>query len=177
MMSGNLVTVATFSTPMEAGMAQSRLELEGIQVFQTDAATVSMAWHFGIMVGGIKLQVIEDDLERALVALESNDSAVITEDDWRSDESDDEPEEDDAEYQVASPADEMVALALHTAVLGFVIPGFQLYSLWLLARIAKNAAPLTSANRRRVLLTCIADLPTILICCVLIKELFWKNSC
>ena len=55
-----LVTIATFTTLVEASMAKNRLEAEGIRIFLADAETVGMVWHLTSAFGGIKLQVTDD---------------------------------------------------------------------------------------------------------------------
>lgn len=53
----DLVTVATFHTPVEAEMARERLASEGIPAFLTNAAAVGMMPFLGNDLGGIGLQV------------------------------------------------------------------------------------------------------------------------
>ncbi len=62
-----LVTVATFSTPMEATLAKQFLESEGIEAFLADEA---MALQLSLAIGGVKLQVPETDVDRARQLLE-----------------------------------------------------------------------------------------------------------
>ena len=70
-MSTQLVTVATFDQPIAAEMARSKLEAVDVRVFLADEATVRMAPHLGSAMGGVKLQVRENDLELALSVLEA----------------------------------------------------------------------------------------------------------
>jgi len=60
-----LTTVATFLTPEDAEVARIDLESEGITTFLEGATVVGFAWIYGNAVGWIKLQVAEDDEERA----------------------------------------------------------------------------------------------------------------
>ena len=85
LMSGKLVTLGTFSTPTEANIVRNHLEADGIRAFLADEAIVGMAWHLGTAVGGVKLQVAEDDVERALAVIESHGAASIAEEEWQSD--------------------------------------------------------------------------------------------
>jgi Putative prokaryotic signal transducing protein len=64
-MSDRLVTVATFSLPVEAHIAKTKLESEGIECFVADENIVSLNWLYSGAVGGIKLQVSEADYARA----------------------------------------------------------------------------------------------------------------
>jgi hypothetical protein len=59
----NLVTVALFPTPFEAGLARAHLEAEGIRTFIANENFIHL---YGSLAGdGIKLQVPEDDAPRA----------------------------------------------------------------------------------------------------------------
>ncbi len=76
-MSERLVTAGTFGTPIEASIVRSHLEAEGIRAFVADEATVGMAWHLGTAVGGVKVQLAEDDVERAVCVIEALGTASI----------------------------------------------------------------------------------------------------
>jgi hypothetical protein len=67
----NWVLLQSFAVPMEAELAKGRLLASGIEAKLSDQHTVSMAWHLADAMGGIKLRVAEEDLERALVVLEA----------------------------------------------------------------------------------------------------------
>ena len=64
-MAGKMVTVATFDMPTEAHLAKGLLEANGLTAFLADELTVGVAWHLSNAIGGIKLQVAENDVERA----------------------------------------------------------------------------------------------------------------
>lgn len=68
-MPGNLKTLATFATPIEADMVRNQLEASGVQAFLADDQTVGWLWHLGAPLG-VKVQVAESDLPRALKILE-----------------------------------------------------------------------------------------------------------
>ncbi len=71
-MAGNLVTVATFDLPAKARLAQNVLEAAGIKAVVTDETIVAMDWLLGNAVGWVKVQVLEEDAERAVAALEES---------------------------------------------------------------------------------------------------------
>jgi hypothetical protein len=194
-MSTELVTIATFNTPAEASIVRNQLEAAGIRTFLADEATMNMAWHLGVAVGGVKLQVAERDAPRALVELESLGSTPIGEDEWRTEDpedrseadaegaeededEEDEDEEDEDEEDEADPAamatDETVSYALGAAVMGLFLFPFQLYSLWLLARLVTRSTPLSSSNRRRMLLAFALDLLLIIGLSIWLWTLFSK---
>jgi hypothetical protein len=69
-MADRLVTIATFDVPEQAQMAKSALEAGGIPAAVSDEMTVSLFWHYSNALGGIKLQVREEDAERASAVLD-----------------------------------------------------------------------------------------------------------
>jgi hypothetical protein len=73
-MNDNLITVATFVGPIEANMAKNCLESAGVKAFLADEEAAAMAWHLTNAIGGIKLQVMEQDAEQALAVLEETDT-------------------------------------------------------------------------------------------------------
>lgn len=63
-----LVTVATFSSDLEASLARGALEAAGIRAFVPTEARGTFSRYRG-GASGAQLQVFESDSERALVAL------------------------------------------------------------------------------------------------------------
>ena len=70
-----LVTVATFSDPMEAQLARAKLESGGIRGAIADDNLVAMDWYYTNAVGGVKLQVTADDLAAAREVLAEVEAA------------------------------------------------------------------------------------------------------
>ena len=68
-MTPRLVTVATFNQPIEAHVVKGRLESEGIETFLADEHVISMNPFYSNAVGGVKVQVAEEDVEEALKIL------------------------------------------------------------------------------------------------------------
>ncbi len=60
-----LVTVATFSYPLEAHLSRAKLESEGIEGFVADEHMVIANWLYSIAIGGVKLWVKKSDAEKA----------------------------------------------------------------------------------------------------------------
>src|SRR5260370_31046062 len=68
-MSEKLVTVGGFATPFEARVAKNRLEAEAIPVFLGDEESVGNIWHLGLALGGVKLLVPDDHIQKAMYFL------------------------------------------------------------------------------------------------------------
>lgn len=63
------VTVLTFTYPYEVPVIRARLESEGIACYVKDEFTIQVKHIFSQAIGGIKLQVMESDVSRALEIL------------------------------------------------------------------------------------------------------------
>lgn len=68
-MGTRLVTIATFDQVVLARMAADTLRDAGIDAVVADAELVSMDWLLGQAVGGIKVQVRDEDADRAVEEL------------------------------------------------------------------------------------------------------------
>ena len=69
-MARQLVTVARFDIPATAHIARNALEEAGIKSVLQDEQLVAMDYLLSLAVGGIKIQVWEEDAERAVALLE-----------------------------------------------------------------------------------------------------------
>ena len=81
-----LVTISKFVSLGEAKLAQGKLVCAGISAFVCDENMHAMNWHMGMALGGIRLQVPDSQVVRALEVLEDFDpedtgGAVLEEDD------------------------------------------------------------------------------------------------
>lgn len=72
--SKQFVTVASFTTIVEAEAVRGVLESEGIPALVTDANLVSMNPTFGPAIGGVGLQVRAADAERALAIVREHEA-------------------------------------------------------------------------------------------------------
>lgn len=172
-----LITVATFLTPEDAEVARLALESEGIATFLADATFVGMEWWNGNALGWVKLQVAEDDAERAREILSQDIGASTKEPPRRCpacgievpanfavcwscespmDGSAGEPSAStrpapatDETEDAEPPAGDAVAWrALVAAFFGFCdFPPLFLYSLWLLLRLVQLHKPLSRKGR------------------------------
>jgi len=72
-----LVTVAQFSSGMEAQLARTKLESEGIEAYVADEHMMSINPMYDFALGGVRLQTKSSEAERALKIL-NNSSANET---------------------------------------------------------------------------------------------------
>jgi hypothetical protein len=162
-MSDAFITIATFETPMEAQLAQNRLEAEGIGAFLSDDETVGSLWHLGSTMGGVKVRVAMADERRARSILarrakwpdaparddyghEASPGAAIVRArpfDEARDEEDELPE---------SHADVIARRAWRSAIIGllFCPPLLHFYSLGLLLQLCWAEDHLSEAGKRGV---------------------------
>jgi hypothetical protein len=69
-MSEDLVTITRFYSLGEAKLAQGKLSSEGISAFVCDEHMHAINWHMGAAFGGIRLQVRDSQVVRALEVLD-----------------------------------------------------------------------------------------------------------
>jgi hypothetical protein len=58
-----MITIATFSKPEEAHLFRTRLEAAGIPAFVQDEHFIQMDWLASNAVGGVRVQVADEDLD------------------------------------------------------------------------------------------------------------------
>lgn len=58
-----MVTVRSFSKPEEAHLFRTRLEAAGIPAYVQDEYMVQMDWLYSNAIGGVRVQVAEEDVE------------------------------------------------------------------------------------------------------------------
>ncbi|HLI63194.1 MAG TPA: hypothetical protein VKV05_07320 [Terriglobales bacterium] len=80
-----LVTISKFVSLGEAKLAQGKLVCAGISAFVCDENMHAMNWHMGMALGGIRLQVPDSQVVRALEVLDDFDpeeaEGTLSEDD------------------------------------------------------------------------------------------------
>lgn len=65
-----LITIKTYNLPIEAAIHQSKLEAYGIWYYLKDELTIQSHNFYSNAIGGVKLQVRKEDVERAQEILE-----------------------------------------------------------------------------------------------------------
>jgi len=78
-MTDKLITIATFSQPIEAHVLKTKLESEEIECFIADENTVTMNWLYSNAIGGVKLQVKKSDFKRAIAIIQKKNDGKLTE--------------------------------------------------------------------------------------------------
>jgi hypothetical protein len=140
------VVVAAYNSPIEAEMAKSRLQTEGIDADLLDVHTASIGTHMTLAIGGVKVRVLEADAERAHEVLNQLGDFTLP-DDFDDDEDEETAlAENDARPDVKS----LTSRALAAGVLGAIFfPPLNLYSLWLVWRAVTDGEPLGRAGRAK----------------------------
>jgi hypothetical protein len=153
-----LVTVATFATAVEADLARNLLAEEGVAAYLECGALVEMVWMLGNAVGGVKLQVAEDDVPRAREILDRTAGAIEAapaETDYGDR---DEPQLDE-EPAPELPGDLLATRAWRAAVIGLFAcpPLLHFYSAWTLLRLSFSGQPLSPAGTAKFYLALVLD--------------------
>jgi hypothetical protein len=76
-MSLKMITIKTFINPVEANIIKGRLESEGIPTLLLDENTVNTYWLYAQAIGGIRLQVKEEDVTHALSILKEDQAKMF----------------------------------------------------------------------------------------------------
>ncbi len=155
-MSHDLVTLRVFWNEVEANIAASILRRENIKVYLSGGEIASMNWTLANAIGGIRLQVAEQDAKRSEELLEAavsedaenlqartnetiSDNADVANDhesDWEEDELSDEYQlSDDAarRYEESlSLREQKAGYALRSATIGLLFIPLQFYTAYLI---------------------------------------------
>jgi hypothetical protein len=147
--------VAAFPSSVEAAMARSRLEAEGLFADLLDEHTVSIGPHLALAVGGVKVRVLEDDLARAREILDTLGDFALPDDDNDGNGGDD---DDKLERAPKDSPDRLASRALAAGIIGAVFfPPLNLWSLWLLLRAVREEDELSAKAKRSMALALAFD--------------------
>jgi hypothetical protein len=169
-MLGRLVTLETYMNAMQAHLVKNQLQAMGIRCVLADEFAVSMTWHLSNAIGGIKVQVAEEDLERAeevLDALErshrSDRSQANETEEQGSDTGNDEaetgkpaaeakpdPDGDDDDEPALNAREQMAERAYRAVLIGLVVLPLQFYATWLLLGVWQEDQLMRPAVRHRL---------------------------
>lgn len=72
-----MITVARFSKPEEAHLLRMRLEAGGVSAHVQDENTIQMDWLVSNAIGGVRVQIDEEDIERAQEILQDNPGELL----------------------------------------------------------------------------------------------------
>jgi hypothetical protein len=161
-------TIATFSDGIPAHLAQGRLDEEGIFSYLADEQTVGLAWHLTNAIGGIKLQVADEDAEKARVILAEHGaepSAEETKDPTTP--NDATGSEDDLSF---SAREQTADRALRGAIFSIFVFPLQLYVFWLLLKVFVSEEQLRPRHRRHAMIAAVINLP------IVVLILFWVKA-
>ncbi|HEY1189219.1 MAG TPA: DUF2007 domain-containing protein [Gemmata sp.] len=176
-MAGKLVTIARFDLAGQAHLAKNALDEAGIKAVLADEVVVAMDWLLSNAVGGIKVQVLEEDADRSLAVLEAalgsdepvDEETMATEaeaaerevmdvrDDLGAahtiapDSEPPAPPAPDALPEVLSERDEYARRALLAAFFGLVVPLLWFYAVYLFFNAAFGAGPISTRYQNRLL--------------------------
>lgn len=79
MINEDLVTVATFRDYIQANVAKTKLQSEGIECWLADDFIITLQWLYSLAFGGVKLKVRESDRGHAHAILEQGHRRVTDE--------------------------------------------------------------------------------------------------
>ena len=165
-----MVTIATFDQAAKARLAQNVLQAAEIQAAVSDESLVAMDWLLSNAVGGVKVQVWEEDEDRAVATLEREfgqdgsglgpvaiDEEVFAAEAEAAERDDD--KERTAEVEIPGKRDEYIEAPepesregyarrmVFAAILGLFVPPVAFYAMYLLLNAAMGEGELSSRGR------------------------------
>ena len=169
-MTDRRVTIATFDQAAQARLAENVLKEAGIPVSVSDETVVAMEWLLSNAVGGVKVQVWEEDEDRAVATLEREfgqdgsglGPVAIDEAEFAAEaetaEGDDDEEriaaveppgkvDDSVEAPEPESREDYARRLVFTAILGLLVPFVAFYAMYLLLNAAMGEGELSSRGR------------------------------
>ena len=163
-MNEKLVTIATYQMPSEAGFARSRLEEAGFKCTLTNENLAALNWILTNAVGGIALQVLESDAERAseilryAAELQPETLAEPDQDDELIEEGTSAPgldiysqgplEEDEEDYPLLSAREQNADRLFKAALFSMLFPLIFPWAAILLVQVVFSHEPLRGKHKR-----------------------------
>lgn len=181
-MLGRLITLETYDNAMQATLAKNYLEAAGIRCSLADEYSVSNLWHLSNAIGGIKLQVAEEDLERASDLLDEVENQHRSQSEPTSET---EPPVDEIAKEPAQPEpkpgvddeddepplnvrEENAERAYRAVLVGYMIIPLQLYATWVLLDVWQSDLPIRPTVRRKLYWAIALHIPMVLVALLVI---------
>jgi hypothetical protein len=141
-------TIRTFDNSIQATLVKNHLIDEGIAATLSGENLVATNWALSNAVGGIRLQVPEDDVARAKAILEAEPASEI--------------EPDDEAEPTLTKREEDAERAFRGSIIGVVCPPIQLYVFYLLLRVYVSDEELRGRLRSRAKWAAVINIPVML---------------
>lgn len=170
MASLNYETVATYTTPFEAHIVANHLEDFGIKTYVADEAIVDMAWHLGVAVGGVKAQVMLEDVAAAQDILGQLGSSTLDEAGGIAEGVETASVEQGEELPLQDAIGDSVDRALRAAAFGVLFFPLQFYSIYLMVRLLMEAGSLDFGDKLKLAFAALLN------CCVLLLIGLYASS-
>ncbi|VTU01766.1 Phosphoenolpyruvate synthase OS=Vibrio sp. B183 GN=IX95_08425 PE=4 SV=1: DUF2007 [Gemmataceae bacterium] len=188
-MGKKLVTIATFDQAAQARLAKNALDAAGVQATVTDESLVAMDWLLSNAIGGIKVQVWDEDAERAVAVLNetlgdpetgtevSPEELAAQAEAAEPDDAEGPPEPEPAaapedQYAPVSERDEYARRLVFTSWLGLMFPPFAFYAFYLFLNAAFGEGVLSPRGRYNLLVGGLIVIPTFALGLILLKLFF-----
>lgn len=185
-MLGRLITIETYDNAMQATLARNYLEAAGVRCVLADEHAVSSLWHLSNAIGGIKLQVAEEDFDRACELLDdvenqhrspaepkaeppaspasgdASDSASL----------EPKPGADEEDEPPLNAREDNAERAFRAVLVGCMIIPLQLYATWVLLDVWQSELPIRPAVLRKLYWAIGLHIPMVLVALLVIYFIF-----
>jgi hypothetical protein len=180
-MDDDLVTVATYWSPIEASLAKNRLEAAGVPVAMADEMTAVVNWGLTNAIQGIKLQVLRRDFERAEAELADGKVRADEIDAAWAEAGTADNVEEPAQPEAAAPDEpepepndrqRLADRAVRGAILGLLFWPLQLWVFALLVRVFLSNEPLGAKGRHSATVAAVINVPVVFVELLLLRAMF-----
>lgn len=160
-MTHDFQTIATFWNPNEAQLAKALIEADGVQVVLMGYEAISSDWLLSNAIGGVQLQVPQDQVEKAIAILEDSgpfgrrsliaDSGDSVDHIDSGDHKDgEEVDASDDDSRKLTGKEECIERMSKTSILSWIFFPLSLYALWLFLGVLTQPDPVGKKYARKV---------------------------
>lgn len=161
-MSNDFQTIATFWNPNEAQLAKALIEVEGIQVVLMGYEAISTDWLLNNAIGGVQLQVPQDQVKKAVSILEdsgpfgrrsltesSGERIPVEDEDNHNSDDIVETTKGQDRHPNAAPIEKSIERFANTSVLCWLFFPLSLYAIWLMLCILFRSGDIDAYFKRK----------------------------
>jgi hypothetical protein len=176
-MLGRLITLETYNNALQATLARNYLESAGVRcVLADEAAVTSGISGLTNAIGGIKLQVAEEDFDRACELLDEVDNRHRASESTQSESTEPKPAADNQDTEDDEPPlnarEDNAERAFRAVLVGCMVIPLQLYATWVLLDVWQSDLPIRPAVLRKLYWAIGLHIPMLVLALIVIYFIF-----
>lgn len=176
-MLGRLITLETYNNAMQATLARNYLESAGVRcVLADEAAVTSGISGLTNAIGGIKLQVAEEDFDRACELLDEVDTRHRASEPAQAESTEPKPDADNEDPEDDEPPlnarEDNAERAFRAVLVGCMVIPLQLYATWVLLDVWQSDLPIRPAVLRKLYWAIGLHIPMLVLALIVVYFIF-----